>query len=377
MENFEELLALENHLMQLAQDAQSEGIKSITDSLEKAVNRVSRAFSGSWLGYHSCIYYSDFATPPPGACFSPEWGFRMSEFADLLDGTKGAWKEYSYEDVKNYIFQLAGNPDIVKAEEKIFLLSKDLIACKEEIRSILTAESNRNSDTFFTSLIEELQNTSLGSKNKIIKRIQPQGSLISRDTTAVSQGIRIPPHIDVYATVYCIKNASQVCEITAAIAKKAAMHLKRISLTKPNSRESGRNIFIGHGRANTWRELKDFIQDRLELPWEEFNRVSIAGVTNVVRLSQMLDTSCIAFLVMTAEDEMADGGMQARMNVIHEVGLFQGRLGFERAIVLLEEGCQEFSNIHGLGQIRFPNGQISACFEDVRLVLEREGIITS
>ena len=31
--------------------------------------------------------------------------------------------------------------------------------------------------------------------------------------------------------------------------------------------------------------------------------------------------------------------VKARMNVIHEVGLFQGRLGFERAIVLLEEGC--------------------------------------
>jgi predicted nucleotide-binding protein len=38
---------------------------------------------------------------------------------------------------------------------------------------------------------------------------------------------------------------------------------------------------------------------------------------------------------MTAEDEQADGNHHARMNVIHEVGLFQGRLGFERAIVLL------------------------------------------
>jgi len=63
------------------------------------------------------------------------------------------------------------------------------------------------------------------------------------------------------------------------------------------------------------------------------------------------------------------------MNVIHEVGLFQGRLGFERAIVLLEEGCEEFSNIQGLGQIRFPKNNISAIFESVREVLEREKII--
>ena len=62
-------------------------------------------------------------------------------------------------------------------------------------------------------------------------------------------------------------------------------------------------------------------------------------------------------------------------NVIHEAGLFQGRLGFERAIILLEEGCEKFSNIHGLGQIQFSQGKIKATFEEVRQVLEREGII--
>jgi hypothetical protein len=30
---------------------------------------------------------------------------------------------------------------------------------------------------------------------------------------------------------------------------------------------------------------------------------------------------------------------------------------------------------HGLGQIRFPRGRISAAFEEVRQVLEREGFI--
>jgi predicted nucleotide-binding protein len=89
----------------------------------------------------------------------------------------------------------------------------------------------------------------------------------------------------------------------------------------------------------------------------------------------MLDEAALAFVVLTAEDETNDGSMQARMNVIHEVGLFQGRLGFTRAIVLLEEGCAEFSNIHGLGQIRFPSGNIAAAFEEIRMVLEREGLL--
>jgi len=137
----------------------------------------------------------------------------------------------------------------------------------------------------------------------------------------------------------------------------------------------GTNVFIGHGGSPVWKDLKDFVQDRLNLPWDEFNRVPVAGFTNIARLSEMLDAAAIAFLVMTGEDEQADGKLNARMNVVHEAGLFQGRLGFTRAIVLLEEGCEEFSNIHGLGQIRFPKGNIKAFFEEVRQVLEREGLI--
>ncbi|WHZ30081.1 MAG: hypothetical protein OJF51_004883 [Nitrospira sp.] len=89
----------------------------------------------------------------------------------------------------------------------------------------------------------------------------------------------------------------------------------------------------------------------------------------------MLSQATFAFLVMTAEEEHADSTVHARPNVIHEVGLFQGRLGFPRAIVLLEEGCSDFSNIIGLSQIRFPSGDIQARFEDCRRVLEREGLL--
>jgi len=74
---------------------------------------------------------------------------------------------------------------------------------------------------------------------------------------------------------------------------------------------------------------------------------------------------------MTAEDEHADQTLHARENVIHEIGLFQGRLTFQKAIVVLEEGCTEFSNIHGLNYIHFPKGKIMAKSEEIRAVLER------
>ena len=79
---------------------------------------------------------------------------------------------------------------------------------------------------------------------------------------------------------------------------------------------------------------------------------------------------------MTSEDTHEDGTLHARQNVVHEVDLFQGRLGLKRAIVLLEEGTEEFSNITGLTQIRFPKDKIRAVFEDIRQVLEREGVVS-
>ena len=42
---------------------------------------------------------------------------------------------------------------------------------------------------------------------------------------------------------------------------------------------------------------------------------------------------------------------------------------------MFEDGCDEFSNIAGLGQIRFPKSDIKAAFHDVQLILEREGLI--
>jgi predicted nucleotide-binding protein len=185
----------------------------------------------------------------------------------------------------------------------------------------------------------------------------------------------IAPHQEILADVATIENSCQNAAALSKIARKAGSHMGRRERMMQRSDNADPKVFIGHGRSALWRELKDFVVDRLKLPYEEFNRSPVAGFTNVHRLSEMLDVAACAFILLTAEDEQIDGSVQARMNVIHEVGLFQGRLGFHKAIVVLEEGCAEFSNIQGLGQIRFPKGNIAAAFEDIRKVLERERLL--
>ena len=247
--------------------------------------------------------------------------------------------------------------------------------CTSAIQSILLTESSGDHDAFLSKLLTDLEALQLFTPIQILEEWSPKGQKMTRDTIVLGQGTQVPPHMTIKAENQSIRQSFGVCGAAAKIARQAASHMQRKFHQQVRDARIGTNVFIGHGRSPLWRELKDFIQDRLQLPWDEFNRVPVAGVTNQARLAEMLEASAVAFMIMTAEDETAEGAMQARMNVIHEVGLFQGRLGFTKAIVVLEVGCSEFSNIQGLGQIRFPTGNISACFEEIRSVLEREGLL--
>ena len=131
-------------------------------------------------------------------------------------------------------------------------------------------------------------------------------------------------------------------------------------------------IFIGHGGSSQWRDLKDHLHEHHGYEVVAYETGSRAGHTIRDVIADMLDKSSFAILVMTGEDKMGDGTVRARQNVIHEIGLFQGRLGFTKAVVLKENGTEEFSNINGVNQIRYTKDNIKETFGEVLAVLTRE-----
>ena len=131
-------------------------------------------------------------------------------------------------------------------------------------------------------------------------------------------------------------------------------------------------VFVGHGHSPLWRELRDHLQDMHGYVVEAYETGVRAGHTVRDILQEMLDSSSFALLVVTAEDETAQGDLRPRQNVVHELGLFQGRLGFSKAVAIVEEGVEMMSNMDAVHQIRFESGNIRTTFGEVVATLERE-----
>lgn len=366
-----ELTEASRRLLEFAAAYDAAPEKNALDAIWQSAHELGKSASGSWLGYHANVYYNDFQPPPAGAHFDVEHGTGGTYFA----GPDDNWVEHTSQHVYDLLVDEAGKAALsaaeVQAEHGLSLLK----SVQADASSVLAVYLDNHDDKFVRRLAEEIESMSVLDATDIANELSPKRKIITSDMRAVGQGTWAPPHVKVQARVTAAHQPAAHCRELAGKLEKLASHLARVKQGQTRAARVGTNIFIGHGRSQVWRDLKDFVSDRLRLPYDEFNRVPVAGITNIARLSEMLDAAACAFVIMTAEDELADGTAQARMNVIHEVGLFQGRLGFTKAIVLLEEGCEEFSNIQGLGQIRFPKGNITAKFEEIRQVLEREGAL--
>jgi predicted nucleotide-binding protein len=118
------------------------------------------------------------------------------------------------------------------------------------------------------------------------------------------------------------------------------------------------NVFIIHGRDEAkWRELKDIIKSKFGLnPVVLLEQPDIGATTVIEKFEHYALTCGYAIAVFTPDDEVKSGGetyLQARPNVIYELGWFCARLGRSRVMLLLKEGTSIFSDFGGIIQKRF------------------------
>jgi predicted nucleotide-binding protein len=174
------------------------------------------------------------------------------------------------------------------------------------------------------------------------------------------------------------KNNEQIKKAFLAVGNLAPFVADRIQTMTPTWRDQFPTrspcVFLGHGRSILWEQVASEVLAPRRIPYEEFNSQSTASMTAVDRVTEMLETVTFAIMLVTGDDETRDGISRARQNVIHEIGLLQGALGFRKVALLVQDGVEWLSNLDGIQQIRFKNEHtIAQSWRELEQMMEREG----
>jgi len=243
-------------------------------------------------------------------------------------------------------------------------------ALTEALNVLLKSTGNEQEKASFTYLLvsfenEEWEHDTFEEFAADLRR-SPQGYSYEKDFKSCK--LRVLQYAEKCVVLVSAPNR-QVIESTFEVFER---HASTSTIEHTEITKEPPTVFIGHGRSLQWRELKDYLHEQHGYPVEAYEVGARAGHTIRDILEIMLEKSSFAILVLTGEDEDKEGKMHPRLNVVHELGLFQGTLGFSKAIALLEDGTEEFSNIHGIQQIRYTKGNIRETFGDVLATLRRE-----
>jgi predicted nucleotide-binding protein with TIR-like domain/pfkB family carbohydrate kinase len=133
-------------------------------------------------------------------------------------------------------------------------------------------------------------------------------------------------------------------------------------------------VFIAHGVDPQWRQVRNFLADYCGLPVSDLS-TEAHGADLANQLRTYLSECDFAVCVLTAETTGPGELGYADQSVVHQAGLLQGRYGFRRVAILVEQGCQAFSNVAGLIRHDFPSGHIESTFWQLERMLRREGLI--
>jgi len=138
------------------------------------------------------------------------------------------------------------------------------------------------------------------------------------------------------------------------------------------------HVFIIHGRDEAkWRELKDIIANTFRLKPIILIEQPDNGKTVIEKFEHYAETCSYAIALFTPDDEIHVNNetyLQARPNVIYELGWFCGRLSRSYTMLLLKEGTSMFSDFAGIIQKRF-RSHVSELEGEIRKDLTAAGVL--
>jgi sugar/nucleoside kinase (ribokinase family) len=146
----------------------------------------------------------------------------------------------------------------------------------------------------------------------------------------------------------------------------------RESLSRRRPRPTG--VFLSSDGTLPSNAVREFLELDCGVAVFELDRSD--PQTPAADAMRMILNKCgFAVCVLSVDAAMTDGRGRADQDVVHQAGIFHGRYGFGRVAMLVEDGCEMFSNAAGLIRLPFPRGRVDATFLEVERMLVREGLI--
>ncbi len=163
------------------------------NKLSDIINKIEESWSGSWIGFHSNLYYKGYKKPKWDESFDSEWG--------SLHGIPECWEEKSYEDISLYIDTNYKGKTILDIQD--FLNAQVGNAKKLQLDLCTELSLIRNFENFDKEfeILEKIENIKWGISSANFIKYRAPTQVVSRDSHALYQGIKTPPHIVYQANV--------------------------------------------------------------------------------------------------------------------------------------------------------------------------------
>lgn len=140
----------------------------------------------------------------------------------------------------------------------------------------------------------------------------------------------------------------------------------------PRPSTPGTGVFIAHGVDPQWEAVRRFLEQECRVPvYALAGDVSGANLDDAMR--QHLFRCTFGVCVLATADTLPGEG-RAEQSLVHQAGVLQGRYGFRRVAMLVEQGCATFSNVAGLIRLDFEAGHVESTFWQLERMLRREGV---
>jgi sugar/nucleoside kinase (ribokinase family) len=134
-------------------------------------------------------------------------------------------------------------------------------------------------------------------------------------------------------------------------------------------------VFLARGSSPEWTAVHDFLRNDCRLSVESAEDALESGPDgDVPAITRHIDNCGFAVCILV-DDEGRSEVTAANQRVLQLAGIFQGRYGFERVAMVVEEGCDVLSNVAGIIRLDYPRGDIRHVFWQMRQMLHREGLI--